>query len=115
MNNDKASESAAPVDSSTLPEGPVGFEQRSHLDFPVIGVGASAGGVEALSQLFRAAPSQSGMAFVVIQHLAPDAQSLMVEILSRCTSMRVVQIEDGMRVEPDTVYVIRPGFTVTLA
>jgi two-component system CheB/CheR fusion protein len=51
---------------------------------------------------------------LVIQHLAPDHQSLMEEILSRCTSMPVRQITDGMKVEPDQVYVIRPGHTVTL-
>jgi two-component system, chemotaxis family, CheB/CheR fusion protein len=117
MNDDKSSssESVASTHSNTQPEEPVGFEHRGQLDFPVIGIGASAGGVEALSRFFRAAPSQSGMAFVVIQHLAPDSQSLMVEILGRCTQMRVLRIEDGMRIEPDTAYVIRPGFTVTLS
>lgn len=101
--------------SHTLPEGPVGFERRANLDFPVVGIGASAGGVEALSAFFRATPNDTGMAFVVIQHLPPDNQSLMPEILSRCTTMAVRQIEDGMRIEPNSVYVIRPGFTVTLS
>jgi two-component system CheB/CheR fusion protein len=110
------SESVALSQSHTLPAGPVGLEQReARLEFPVVGIGASAGGVEALSELFRAAPPRSGMAFVVIQHLSPDAQSFMAEILAKCTPMRVVQIQDGVRVEPDTVYVIRPGFTVTLS
>jgi len=55
------------------------------------------------------------MAFIVIQHLPPDSPSLMPEILSRCTSMPVFQIQDGMPVGPNMVYVIRPGFVVTLA
>ena len=105
----------ATVQSHTLPEGPVGFEERARLPFPVVGVGASAGGVEALSSFFRATPPESGIAFVVIQHLPPDNQSLMAEILGRCTQMPVVQIDDGMRIRPNCVYVIRPGFTVTLA
>jgi two-component system CheB/CheR fusion protein len=54
------------------------------------------------------------MAYVVIQHLSPEHQSLMAEILGRCTAMPVLSIEDGMAVEPNHVYVIRPGFTITL-
>jgi two-component system CheB/CheR fusion protein len=102
-------------ESHLLPAAPVELEQRARFHFPVVGIGASAGGVEALSKFFRGTPAKSGMAFIVIQHLAPDSQSFMVEILSRCTAMRVVQIEEGARIEPDTVYVIRPGFTVTLS
>jgi two-component system, chemotaxis family, CheB/CheR fusion protein len=113
-NSNKATASAE-VQSHTLPAGPVGFEERAHLPFPVVGVGASAGGVEALSSFFRAASAESGMAFVVIQHLPPDNQSLMTEILGRCTQMPVIQIDEGMPIRPNCVYVIRPGFTVTLA
>jgi two-component system CheB/CheR fusion protein len=113
-NSNKATASAE-VQSHTLPEGPVGFEERAHLPFPVVGVGASAGGVEALSSFFRAAPAESGMAFVVIQHLPPDNQSLMTEILGHCTQMPVMQIDEGMPIRPNCVYVIRSGFTVTLA
>ena len=93
---------------------PTDFTARAKLPFRVVGIGASAGGVEALREFFAATVPDSGMAYVVIQHLSPEHQSLMAEILSRCTSMPVQQIEDGMRVEPDHVYVIRPGFTVTL-
>jgi two-component system CheB/CheR fusion protein len=110
----KSPEDPAAAGSHSLPAAPVGSEQRANLPFPVIGVGASAGGIEALSTFFRSAPADSGMAFIVIQHLPPDSPSLMPEILSRCTSMPVFQIQDGMPVEPNTVYVIRPGFTVTL-
>jgi two-component system, chemotaxis family, CheB/CheR fusion protein len=113
--NSDQDESIGLAQSHLLPAAPVEFEQRAQIEFPVVGIGASAGGVEALSKFFRGASAHSGMAFVVIQHLAPDTQSFMVEILGRCTPMRVLQIEDGTRVAPDTVYVIRPGFTVTLA
>jgi two-component system CheB/CheR fusion protein len=113
--NSETSPDIAVAKSHTLPEAPTGLERRTNLDFVVVGIGASAGGVEALSAFFGAMPSDTGMAFVVIQHLPPDNQSLMPEILSRCTSMPVAQIEDGVRVEPNSVYVIRPGFTVTLS
>jgi two-component system CheB/CheR fusion protein len=68
-----------------------------------------------LRTFFAACSPESGMAYVVIQHLSPEHESLMAEILSRCTPMPVRQIEEGMRVEPNRVYVIRPGHTVTLA
>jgi two-component system CheB/CheR fusion protein len=70
----------------------------------VVGIGASAGGVEALKEFFAAMPPESRMAFVVVQHLEPTHDSQMAEILARCTSMKVVQAESGMLVEPDRVY-----------
>jgi two-component system CheB/CheR fusion protein len=113
--NSKHDLDTAATQSHKLAAGPVALEQCASLGFPVVGIGASAGGVEALSSFFRAASAHSGMAFIVIQHLPPDAQSLMSEILGRCTQMPVVQIEDRMRIAPDSVYVIRPGYTVTLS
>lgn len=73
-----------------------------------VGIGASAGGLEALDTFFTHMPPDSGMAFVVVQHLSPDHKSLMVELLSKRTSMEVRRAEDGMEVEPDTVYLIPP-------
>lgn len=107
-------ESPTPSGTSDEPSAPVNFAVRANLPFPVVGIGASAGGVEALREFFAATPPESGMAFIVIQHLAPDHQSFMEEILGRCTPMPVRQISDGMSVEPNHVYVIRPGHTVTL-
>ena len=75
----------------------------------IVGIGASAGGVEALEQLFDAMPDEMGMAFVVIQHLAPDFESLMPEILSRKTGMTVSKIENGIEIQPDHIYVIPNG------
>lgn len=76
--------------------------------FYIVGVGASAGGLEALERLFENMPQESGMAFVVIQHLSPDFKSLMDELLARRTSIRIHRVEDGMEVEPNAIYLIPP-------
>ena len=76
--------------------------------FPIVGVGASAGGLEAFTQLFKNLPADPGMAFVLIQHLAPAHESMLTELLSKATSMPVREVKDGMTVEPDNVYVIPP-------
>ena len=80
----------------------------------IIGIGASAGGLEALQQFFGRMPSNSGLSFVVIQHLSPDYKSLMVDILGKHTGMTVVQAEEGMDVEADTVYLIPPKKFMTV-
>ncbi len=77
--------------------------------FPIIGIGASAGGLEALEQFLRHVPPACGTAFVVVQHLGPSYKGMIVELLQRYTPMPVVQIEDGMVVAPDHVYVIPPS------
>lgn len=74
----------------------------------VVGVGASAGGLEALERLFRAMPVDSGMAFVVIQHLSPDFKSLMDELLERFTSMQAIPVIDRVRIEANTIYLLPP-------
>ncbi|HYH63885.1 MAG TPA: chemotaxis protein CheB [Urbifossiella sp.] len=84
------------------------------LPFPVVGIGASAGGLEAFSEFLQACPADAGMAYVLIQHLPPDRESLLTELLARQTVMPVVQVEDGQPVEPNYVYVIRPGHTLTI-
>lgn len=80
----------------------------------IVGIGASAGGLEAIQSFFQAMPLDSGMAFVVIQHLSPDHKSLMVELLSRKTSLPVLRAEDGMRVQPNHIYLIPPKKNLTL-
>jgi len=74
--------------------------------FYVVGIGASAGGLEAIEAFFTKVPPDSGLAFVIIQHLSPDYKSLMPEILLKRTSLPVHTAEDGMLVEPDNVYLI---------
>jgi two-component system CheB/CheR fusion protein len=74
----------------------------------VVGIGASAGGLEALERFFHALPEDTGMAFVVIQHLSPDFKSLMDELLARHTRLPIALVEDGMQVAPNHVYLIPP-------
>ncbi|MDO8282564.1 MAG: chemotaxis protein CheB [Thermodesulfovibrionia bacterium] len=76
--------------------------------FYIVGIGASAGGLEAFEQFFTNMPSDSGMAFVLIPHLAPEHKSLMAELLQRNTKMVVLQAEDGMKADPNCVYIIPP-------
>jgi two-component system CheB/CheR fusion protein len=81
---------------------------------PIVGVGASAGGLEALQELFTAMPADSGMAFVVVQHFDPRHETLMPELLARHTPMPVSLVSDETRVETDHVYVIPPNATLTI-
>jgi two-component system CheB/CheR fusion protein len=81
---------------------------------PIVGVGASAGGLEALEKFFAQVPAASGVGFVVVQHLDPMHKGILVELLQRATSLPVVQIRDGVRVEPDHVYVIPPNKDVSI-
>src|SRR5262249_11284923 len=74
--------------------------------FPIVGVGASAGGVEALEYLFKAMPPEPGMAFVIITHLAPGRESMLPEILARDTRMPVLIAENDQAVRPNHVYVV---------
>lgn len=78
-------------------------------DFPVVAIGASAGGLDALRRFFEAAPPESGMAFIVVQHLDPTHPSMLVELLAKYTAMTVQHAVDGMPIERDCVYVIPPG------
>ena len=78
-------------------------------DFAVVGIGASAGGLEALNKFVDALPANTGMAFVLILHLDPTHKSMMVGLMAGHTSMKVLEAADGTAVEPDHVYVIQPG------
>ena len=82
--------------------------------FPIVAIGASAGGLEVFRGFLDAQSPKSGMAFVMIQHLDPTHPSLMVELLSSHTSMTVVQATDGARLEPDHVYLIPPGVSLAI-
>ncbi|WP_316366176.1 chemotaxis protein CheB [Candidatus Thiodiazotropha sp. CDECU1] len=80
----------------------------------IVGIGASAGGLEAIEAFFKTMPPDSGVAFVVIQHLSPDHKSLMAELLSKRTHMPVHRAEDGMWVEMNSVYLIPPNKNLRL-
>ncbi len=82
--------------------------------FPIVGIGASAGGLEALEQFFGNMPKNSGMAFVVIQHLDPNHVGIMPELLQRMTPMKVFQASDRLKVKPNCVYVIPPKKSLSL-
>ena len=82
--------------------------------FPIVGVGASAGGLEAFTQLLRHLPANSGMAFVLIQHLDPTHASLLSDALGKATAMTVSEAEDGTAVEPNHVYVIPPDADISI-
>lgn len=117
-NHDQAHSRAAAEGSSGLEVGasprtesgtPPDDEQTGPLEtFPIVGIGASAGGLEALEGFFSNMPANSGMAFVVVQHLSPDFKSVMDELLARRTRIPIHRVTDGMRVEPDAIYLIPP-------
>jgi two-component system CheB/CheR fusion protein len=94
---------AAPVESKPERAGP-----------PVVGIGASAGGLDAFKRFFAAMPPDSGIAFVLVPHLDPAHESLMVELLSRHTTMPVVEAENNMPVDANHVYIIPPNKYMTI-
>src|SRR5579884_3830867 len=88
--------------------GEAEIEQSVAGSFPIVGIGASAGGLEALGALIgHLAPSD--MAFVVVQHLAPQQESALAELLSKASAMKIVTARDGMKTEPNHAYVIPPN------
>ena len=89
-------------------EGAGGFAPGQERPSRIVAIGASAGGLEALEQFFGKMPCDTGYAFVVVQHLSPDFKSVMDELLSRYTTMAIHRVEDGIQVEPNSIYLIPP-------
>ena len=90
-------------------------EQKTNKElFPIVGIGASAGGLAAFTELLRHLPTDTGMGFVLIQHLNPEYKSLLSEILAKATQMPVIEVQDGISVEPNHVYVIPPNTKMTI-
>lgn len=114
MTSDQPSEQ--PRSESTANEA-FDVEQQDNTDglFPIVGIAASAGGLEAFGQLLRHLLTDTGMAFVLIQHLDPNHKSLLSEILARTTQMAVTEVVDGMTVEPNSVYIIPPNTKMMLS
>ena len=83
--------------------------------FPIVGIGASAGGLEAFSQLLKALPLDTGMGFVLVQHLDPDHESALTQILSKTTLMPVCDAVNDQSVEPNHVYIIPPDTKLSIA
>ncbi|MEP7083229.1 MAG: chemotaxis protein CheB [Betaproteobacteria bacterium] len=92
-----------------------GQETAPRASFPVVGIGASAGGLEAFTQLIKHLPSDSGMAFVLVQHLDPQHESALTTLLSRATNIPVHEVTNDMQVIPDHIYVIPPNVSMTIA
>ncbi len=90
-------------------------EKKGLLNFPVVGIGASAGGLEALQEFFRAMPLKPGAAFVIVQHLSPDYKSLMDELLARYTRMVIHRVENEMKLEENHIYLIPPKMNMTIS
>jgi len=82
--------------------------------FPIVGIGASAGGLEALEQFLGNVPENSGMAYVVVQHLDPTQKGMLPELLQRISLMQVFQVKDRMAVKPNCVYVIPPNKSMSI-
>lgn len=82
--------------------------------FPIVGIGASAGGLEALEQFFTNMPPDSGMAFVVVQHLDPNHKGIMRELLQRITQMQVITVTDRLTIKQNCVYIIPPNASMSI-
>jgi two-component system CheB/CheR fusion protein len=98
--------SASSISASTSTDGRAEDQQPGNGSFVVVGVGASAGGLEAFTQLLTHLPVSTGMAFVMVMRLDPTHESILTELLAKATRMPVSEIQDGVAVAPDHVYVI---------
>ena len=103
-----ASKPAKPAAKPAKPAAKPATTAQPVDEFAIVGIGASAGGLEALEQFLLNTPPACGMAFVIVQHLDPNYKGMLAELLQRATAMPVVQIKDRTRVRPDHVYVIPP-------
>jgi two-component system CheB/CheR fusion protein len=86
-----------------------GADDQERTAFPIVGIGASAGGLDAFNAFLENIPHDSGLAFVLVQHLSPDRKSNLAEVAQRHTEMEVSEVEDGMEILPNRVYIIPPG------
>ncbi len=111
-----SSQSKATIPRSPPRKRPAAAETlRESADFAVVGIGASAGGLEACTKLVSALPARNGMAFILVQHLDPTHESMMVGLLAEHTPMPVLQATDGMPLAPGHLYVIAPGTYLSVA
>lgn len=102
------------MESESLSEILIPVSQKSELPH-IVGIGASAGGLNALEQFFDNMPSDTGMSFVVIQHLSPDFKSLMDDLLSRHTTMPIYRVTNGIELSPNSIYLIPPKTQMTVS
>ena len=90
------------------------YQARSTKGFPIVGLGASAGGLDALKTFFAQVPAKSGMAYVVVVHMTPKQPSMMPSLLQTVTPIPVAHAKDGETIEPDRVYVILPDKDISI-
>ncbi len=107
--------STEPVDPERVSASARPDEAGRLASLPVVGIGASAGGLEAVRELLAHLPADTGMAFVLVQHLDPNYESKLVELLAQIASVRVVDASDGLKVEPNHFYIIPPNKTLTIS
>jgi two-component system CheB/CheR fusion protein len=98
-------------DQTAVPEVTQAPTDNTSVNFPIVGIGASAGGLAAFEAFFSGMPADidPGMAFILVQHLAPDHKSILAELIRHYTRMEVFEVEDGMKVKPNCVYIIPPN------
>jgi two-component system CheB/CheR fusion protein len=106
---------SAPPDTASTPAKTQFQKSADGEAFPIVGIGASAGGLEAAMQLFQNLPEAPGMAFVLVQHLDPTHESALSSLLSRATAMRVAEAKNNLRLAPNQVYVIPPNKLIDVA
>jgi len=107
-------EKSSPPNGIFLEKAKQKKKQKDVAGFPIVGMGASAGGLETLKAFFSIMPPDSNMAFVIIQHLSPQHESIMASLLNKHTRMNVEEIVDGQKIKPDHVYLNPPGKNVTV-
>ncbi len=107
--NKKQAEAAKTRPGKAAKQVVLKFSQHGPSPVSIVGIGASAGGLEAFQELLQALPEDTGMAFVLVQHLAPKHESILSELLSKATKMPVIEVREGMAVQPNHVYVIPPN------
>jgi two-component system CheB/CheR fusion protein len=78
-------------------------------EYPIVAIGASAGGIEAITELLKHLPADTGMAYVYIQHMDPDHESMLPSIIGRATRMPVQEAKEALRIKPDNLYIIPPN------
>jgi two-component system CheB/CheR fusion protein len=110
----KASQSHLKLQSLVKKTSPSSDVRKPQEGFPIVGIGASAGGLEAFEEFFTQMPSDSGLAFVVVPHQSPSHTSLLPGLLQKCTSMPVLEVADGLAVKPNTVYLALAGKNLAL-
>ena len=117
MTNDQVGpKEASPIEHVAIPDTAIASDEEvPSASFPIVGVGASAGGLEAFTQLLKALPLDTGMGFVLVQHLDPKHESALTQILSKTTLMPVCDVIDDQSVEPNHVYIIPPDTNLTIA